>query len=113
MSRTAEFLASLNDCELSFLYAYKYTTYLPESQKLFDKELQKRRLHPLRIEDYIRKYQFNPGNISCPRCNSSKVLASTRCLICGYDVRLEEERKKSRFWKVMDVIGTVLGWFSH
>lgn len=113
MQRTADFLASLDDCELSFLYAYKYSTYLPESQKLFDEELLKRRLGKIRIWDYVKKYQFNPENTGCPCCNSQKMLDADQCMICGYYMSMEEERKKSKFWKIMDVVGVILELFGH
>lgn len=75
MSRITEFLESLNDAELSFLFKYKYPSYLDNSQIQILKEIEKRNLTPTDQENYIRKYEFNPGNTGCPRCNSAKSIS--------------------------------------
>lgn len=51
MTRTEEFLITLSDIELAFLYHYKYLNYLPNSRKLIDQELVKRNLSFLVLEE--------------------------------------------------------------
>lgn len=108
MSRIADFLSSLNDVELSFLYKYKFQTYLEESQRLIEKELVKRGLDKLKIADYIKQFEFNPSNNGCPRCNSVNTVSQnvqfyntnkysgmdntmrytsvTDCVVCGFNL---------------------------
>lgn len=75
MSKIADFLSNLNDIELSFLYKYKFNTYLAESQRLIEKELAKRSLDDIKVADYIKGVEFNSSNTGCPRCNSRNIVS--------------------------------------
>lgn len=81
-----DFLASLNDTELSFLFRYKYDTYMEPSQGLVKKEMVKRHLSEDTIDRLIEDTRDNPGNTHCPHCNSDKYVDDGKvrtCAICG------------------------------
>ena len=73
MSRTDEFIASLEDFELAFLKKYKLKTYLKPTQEKVLREIERRRLLNRELEKLILKTENNPKNTGCPRCNSNKI----------------------------------------
>lgn len=73
MSRTDEFISSLEDFELAFLKKYKLKTYLKPTQDKVLQEIEKRRLFDRELEKLIHQKEHNPGNTGCPRCNSNKI----------------------------------------
>lgn len=79
MSRVQQFLDSLSNSELAFLYKYKYPTYLDGTQATIKAELNKRHLDDVALSNLVIDSEFNPANTGCLRCNSQ------------YDVRQQLE----------------------
>ena len=125
MTRTEEFLITLSDIELAFLYHYKYLNYLPNSRKLIDQELVKRNLSFLVLENLVNTHKplIQYPNHQCYRCGSSKLqttqedkkftsrlegidaVVSNRnlkvdrieCLVCGNI--LQDDNHESNWWE--------------
>ena len=73
MSRTDQFISSLEDFELSFLKKYKLNAYLkPTQQKILD-EIKRRNLTAEKQEQLIKERENNEENTGCPRCDSQKI----------------------------------------
>lgn len=109
MRVSVEFLESLSDSELVFLYVYKYNGYSDVYRKQVDEMLRTRGLDSLSIHKYIDEYTFNPDNTGCPRCNSKKFLyEGTQCAICDYELTEEDTHKKSGFGKMFGFLSNVL-----
>ena len=70
MSRVQEFLYSLSNSELAFLYKYKYPTYFDETQATIRTEINRRQLDDHTINNLISDTEFNSANTGCLRCNS-------------------------------------------
>ena len=110
MSSVTVFLESISDCELAFLYAYKYETYLETPQMHVKDALLSRGLDISRIQGYIKEYTFNPANDGCPRCNSQKFLEDgIQCAICEYRITDEEERQKPDIVKITEALLRIVG----
>ena len=75
MKRTQNFLNSLSNHELAFLYRYKYLSYLPNSRKLIDHEITQRNLSVFILENIVNSYESNVpySNHQCFRCGSLKL----------------------------------------
>jgi len=85
MTNARTFLDSLNDCELSFVYFYRYNTYIENSgQQLLDDEISRRRLTHERVQEYIRETEYQLSNTGCVRCNSPKPLIDNVCQVCTH-----------------------------
>lgn len=124
MSKTAAFLESLNDIELSFLYKYRYQSYLAHSQSLVQKEIQRRGLTDEMMDEHVILTEFNKMNTGCTRCNSSKRLTKEveryagmntdfidsdthttdiECVVCGYTIYSgnNELTNLRRLWNII------------
>lgn len=73
MSRTTDYIKSLEDFELAFLKKFKLRTYLKPTQELILKEIKNRRLQDSELDNIVQKLEFNSSNTGCPRCNSKKI----------------------------------------
>ena len=71
MSKAKEFIQSLSDVELSFLFKYKYGSYMIYTRKLIDEEILERRLSTSDLED-MTNGPVAKGWDRCPRCGSKK-----------------------------------------
>ena len=74
MSRTDEFISSLEDFELAFLKKYKLKTYLKPTQEKVQREIERRRLFNRELDNLIEQRENNPKNTGCPRCDSNKIV---------------------------------------
>ena len=78
MTKLAEILGHYEDFELAFLVKFKYDSYLDDSKKVIDKELNRRGLTADKIESLIDRTAvnaktINDGLLHCPRCTSKKI----------------------------------------
>lgn len=94
------FLQSLHDGEFSFVYVYKYNTYMDHGRQLLEAERLQRRLSEVQIRDYVSHTEFLLSNTGCVRCNSPKPLVKRRCMVCDHVfaanrlINLDKENKE-------------------
>lgn len=88
MTDARSFLDSLNDCELSFVYIYRYNTYMKEcGRQLLDDEVLRRGLSNDHMRGNVQKTEFQLTNTGCVRCDSAKPLISDICQVCHHRYR--------------------------
>lgn len=84
MTDARTFLKSLNDCEFSFVYVYKYNTYMDHGKQLLETERLQRQLNYWQVSDYVSNTEFQLSNTGCVRCNSPKPLIKRKCVVCDH-----------------------------
>jgi hypothetical protein len=102
------FLDTLTDTELAFVYRNRAGMHLPETQAALQRELEKRNMSIRDVKAILKKVTFNKKNVGCARCNTQRRSGGGHCIICGWGVMEEEERRMPLWRKALRLAGSVL-----
>jgi hypothetical protein len=117
-----DFLESLEDYELAFLYKHNLESHLEESKTYIKEFIDKKELTPIEINRLVKEYsrkKFTDSKTRCPRCHSDKIQTESHinpitnsikenficCNVCG----LSKNQIKIPIWK--RILAIIRGFF--